>query len=269
MMRWSGCIAAALALVPAIAFAPTPRRAPRTPTSRRATIDADAAVRAEDELLAAIDAQRPIATIAGLFAELERACPAPEDLLDDPSGLDGPWDLEWTVAQRTGDDDAALLGGGADAAPGAAAGAEGAVNAFVPGAVNASGVTVDAERARNVVQRFDVGAARVANEVDVTPWLRLIVAGPYAPTGVARRASVKFDTLELQLAGRPGANPLAGATLVRTGLPFEWLYRLRPDEKESWLETTVLSPRVRLGRGNKGSLFVLTRGRGDAAGEAE
>ena len=224
-------------------------------------------MRAEDELLAAIEAQRPIATIAGLFAELERACPAPEDLLDDPSGLDGPWDLEWTVAQRTGDDDDALLAAGAGAG-GGAAGAEGAVNAFVPAAVNASGVTVDAERARNVVQRFDVGASRVANEVDVLPWLRLIVAGPYAPTGVARRASVKFDTLELRLAGGR-ANPLDGATVLRTGLPFEWLYRLRPDEKESWLETTVLSPRVRLGRGNKGSLFVLTRGRGDAAGEAE
>ena len=268
MMRWSRCFAAALALVPAVAFAPTLRRAPPPSAARRAKLDADDAVRAEAALLAAIDAQRPIPAIASLFAALERACPAPEDLLDDPSGLDGPWDLEWTVAQRTGDDDAALLGGGADAAPGAAAGAEGAVNAFVPGAVNASGVTVDAERARNVVQRFDVGAARVANEVDVTPWLRLIVAGPYAPTGVARRASVKFDTLELRLAGGR-ANPLDGATVLRTGLPFEWLYRLRPDEKESWLETTVLSPRVRLGRGNKGSLFVLTRGRGDAAGEAE
>ena len=257
MMRWSRCFAAALALVPAVAFAPTLRRAPPPSAARRAKLDADDAVRAEAALLAAIDAQRPIPAIASLFAALERACPAPEDLLDDPSGLDGPWDLEWTVAQRTGDDDAAL-----------AAGAEGAVNAFVPGAVNASGVTVDAERARNVVQRFDVGAARVANEVDVTPWLRLIVAGPYAPTGVARRASVKFDTLELRLAGGR-ANPLDGATVLRTGLPFEWLYRLRPDEKESWLETTVLSPRVRLGRGNKGSLFVLTRGRGDAAGEAE
>ena len=112
-MRWSGCIAAALALVPAIAFAPTPRRAPRTPTSRRATIDADAAVRAEDELLAAIEAQRPIATIAGLFAELERACPAPEDLLDDPSGLDGPW---WLAGDLVEDPQGYLLVG-AEAAP--------------------------------------------------------------------------------------------------------------------------------------------------------
>ena len=30
-------------------------------------------------------------------------------------------------------------------------------------------------------------------------------------------------------------------------------------DENGWLETTYLSDRVRIGRGNKGSLFVLTR----------
>ena len=47
-------------------------------------------------------------------------------------------------------------------------------------------------------------------------------------------------------------------------LEFRWLfallYTLRKEEGEqSWLDTTHLSEGLRLGRGNKGSIFVLTR----------
>ena len=129
--------------------------------------------------------------------------------------------------------------------------------------------------ARFFAQRFDVAASRVSNEVDINvggdgflgallPRLRLVVAGPFsrdAATGEdARRASVKFDVLELRRLAAPDAGDAPRPPpLLRTGLPFALLYALRPDEQGSWLETTVLTPTLRLGRGNKGSLFVLTR----------
>jgi hypothetical protein len=41
---------------------------------------------------------------------------------------------------------------------------------------------------------------------------------------------------------------------------FALVYSLRKEEgTQSWLETTHVSENLRLGRGNKGSIFVLTR----------
>ena len=52
--------------------------------------------------------------------------------------------------------------------------------------------------------------------------------------------------------------------MVQAGWLFALIRRLRPAltdglDDTPWLDTTYLSPRMRLGRGNKGSVFVLTR----------
>ena len=52
--------------------------------------------------------------------------------------------------------------------------------------------------------------------------------------------------------------------MLSLGWLFALIRTLRPAltngaDSSSWLETTYLSDRMRLGRGNKGSVFVLTR----------
>ena len=79
------------------------------------------------------------------------------------------------------------------------------------------------------------------------------MSGPFTPSPASGiRADVKFDNLEIELFDG------------KIKLEFKWLftlvYALRPEEEaESWLDTTHLSEDLRLGRGNKGSIFVLTR----------
>jgi hypothetical protein len=55
-----------------------------------------------------------------------------------------------------------------------------------------------------------------------------------------QRANIRFDSFSV------GVGPLPTLTV-------KWLFAL------SWLETTHVSENLRLGRGNKGSIFVLTR----------
>lgn len=55
-----------------------------------------------------------------------------------------------------------------------------------------------------------------------------------------------FETAELPVFGR-----------VR--VPYPVPFKLLGDEARGWLETTYLSPRVRISRGNKGTTFVLAR----------
>ena len=52
---------------------------------------------------------------------------------------------------------------------------------------------------------------------------------------------------------------------LKAGLSLDlgWLFQLlslfRGTEDNGWLEVTYLSERLRIGRGNKGTMFVLTR----------
>lgn len=83
----------------------------------------------------------------------------------------------------------------------------------------------------------------------------------FSPTGVI--------AIEADLEGRPQPNRLAfrftgGRVLLRAlwngtlDLPYPVPFDLLGDNAKGWLQTEYLSPKLRLSRGNKGSLFVLT-----------
>jgi hypothetical protein len=175
--------------------------------------------------------------VRAAFKEVEAVAPTPPDLLDDSSALllDGPWVLQYTIA--------------------AFGRLEGGTQRGIQGAVNATGIAVDTSGVGvRTTQTFDIMNGRVSNDISKTLFdsleARLQVSGPFKRSlSSGRRADVKFDTLKLGL----------GGVEVTIDWIFDLVYRLRKDESESWLETTHLSKDMRLGRGNKGSLFVLTR----------
>ena len=177
---------------------------------------------------------------------LERDAPAAPTLLDggDAAGLQGRWSLVATVAGRADGEDGDLEATG------------------VANVVNASGIVVDATADRYPVQ--EIRGGRIANEVRVDlpvlgpKWVR--VSGAFSRGANGRRADVEFDALEVFDAG--SAND--GRRLFRATWPFALVKRLNPalttgSDDTAWLETTYLSDAVRVGRGNKGSVFVLSR----------
>ena len=169
-------------------------------------------------------------------------------LPDDPSSaalLDGEWELIYTVAEYGAPGEAAKVideaekraaaGGG-----GIGGGEEAGKPRGIGGAVNATGLNVDTTgKDTRTTQTFDVAASRVANDI-VKPFLggpmksRLQVSGPFTRSPAnARRANVRFDTLELSVEYTP--------VKVTIGWLFPIVHALRPDERqESWLETTHL-----------------------------
>lgn len=48
-------------------------------------------------------------------------------------------------------------------------------------------------------------------------------------------------------------------SLLPFRLPYPVPFRLLGDEVKGWIEVTYLSPRVRISRGNKGTVFVLEK----------
>lgn len=169
---------------------------------------------------------------------LEEAMPADSRLLDDDDlamKLDGRWRLIGTLA--------ADVGAELD-------------EKSRRGVVNVSGIVLDADADRNVpIQTISVFERRIANEVKLPFDFYLKISGRFDRGDNARRARVDFDTIELY---------------VKDFLIFEnnWIFRLvrafKPDlvngdQESPWLETTYLSDTVRVGRGNKGSCFLLTR----------
>jgi len=201
------------------------------------TADLEAAL-----LLGGSDARETIR----IFEALESAAAPPADLLTSRQAvaIDGRWRLEKTIAAQVGSEDLETAG--------------------VSDAINASGIIVDTSS--KPIQEVSVDAQRIGNEIEFslplvgTVFLR--VAGSFAASeSNGRRAMVEFDSLEI-FSGD-------GRRLLTAGFLFDLIRRLRPsltngDDGASWLETTYISPRVRLGRGNKGSIFVLTRATGDA-----
>lgn len=188
------------------------------------------------------------------FKALEKAAPSPQDLLYTDIGtasVNGRWLLLSTIAAGVGEDvsDEATA---------------------VPGAVNASGLVIDTS-GRLPVQEVDLAAGRIGNEIRFNALGRIgivRVAGGVRPsTDNGRRAMVEFDTLDVFLLNGDGAEARA-SRLLRAGWLFRLVRLLRPSlqngaDEASWLDTTYISPRVRLGRGNKGSVFILEKLNGD------
>ena len=173
---------------------------------------------------------------------LEKAKPSAETLLDDvrlARQLNGAWLLAGTLAATIG---------------------EPLEETGRRNVVNASGFSVDASEKNKPLQTIDVDAGRIMNEVKVqVPFFEngsVRVSGSLRRGDNARRAEVEFDTLEF-LDGKK--------TVFKNSWLFKVARSLRPTlftgnaEETAWLETTYLSDNVRVGRGNKGSCFLLER----------
>eukprot|EP00614_Pseudopedinella_elastica_P022643 CAMPEP_0172637802 /NCGR_PEP_ID=MMETSP1068-20121228/210762_1 /TAXON_ID=35684 /ORGANISM="Pseudopedinella elastica, Strain CCMP716" /LENGTH=211 /DNA_ID=CAMNT_0013450543 /DNA_START=306 /DNA_END=941 /DNA_ORIENTATION=+ len=179
------------------------------------------------------------------FEKLESSLPTPENLLDTEQAalLDGSWDLLYTIA--------------ADVSP--ETGEDPTRGEY--GKVNAGGIRLSTtDEGAQTTQAFDLENGRISNTVTKpfltsrgTPLFYTMtkVSGPFSRSPVSgRRADVAFDTLEFGI----------GTYRFTLDWFFPLLYTIKgPEETLSWLETTHLSDDLRLGRGNKGSIFILAR----------
>jgi hypothetical protein len=123
------------------------------------------------------------------------------------------------------------------------------------GAIGAVGIKVST--ANKVTQQFfDVTASRVTNTVE-QDFGRVRVEGSFRPsTSVPTRAIVAFDTATITVDN----NFLGGGGLeINLGFVFSALSVIKGTKDNGWLETTYLDDQLRIGRGDKGTMFVLTR----------
>lgn len=96
---------------------------------------------------------------------------------------------------------------------------------------------------------------RVYNDVE-QDFGKISVGGSFRVSEtIKNRAVVAFDFADIQL------DAFNGFT-VKLGFLFDVIAAFKGGIKDNgWLETTYLDADTRIGRGNKGSLFVLTRDR--------
>jgi PAP_fibrillin len=134
------------------------------------------------------------------------------------------------------------------------------------GTVSAAGIVVDTSN-RLVQQIFDMDQSTVTNIVYLSNQQPdpsssdngsvVTVSGTFRPSStVPNRAIVAFDTARIQVALLGNRRPIATLNL---DFVFDVLARIRRSRDNGWLETTYLSESLRIGRGNKGTMFVLSR----------
>lgn len=117
------------------------------------------------------------------------------------------------------------------------------------GSVRAVGITVDTSN-RLTTQIIDVDNQRIQNNVE-QDFGTITVEGSFRVSEtVPNRAIVAFDQAKIVFRN--------GFTLS-FGIVFAMLALVRGTKDSGWLETTFLDEDIRIGRGNKGSLFILTR----------
>lgn len=117
------------------------------------------------------------------------------------------------------------------------------------GSISAAGVTVDTSN-KSVQQIFDIEKRAVINVVALD-WGTVQVAGTFRPSPtIANRAIVAFDTVAIAI---------GGGVVLQFGFVFDILATIRRSRDNGWLETTFVNENMRIGRGNKGTMFVLTR----------
>ena len=126
------------------------------------------------------------------------------------------------------------------------------------GTVTASGIRVDTSN-RLTQQIFDVTEQRVTNTVE-QEFGTVRVEGAFRPSeSEPTRAIVGFDTCDITIDEK--SNQFGFGTTLSLGFVFSALSLVRGTKDNGWLETTYLDEELRIGRGNKGSMFVLTRDR--------
>lgn len=192
-----------------------------------------------------------------LVRALETAQPPPADLLTNPGksqALNGTWFLQYTSPSEiesvsSAEEEVPLWKPDGDPTEGAAKIETRKFNAR--GSISAAGVTVDASN-RQIEQIFDVKTQQVINRV-FTDWGVITVSGRFRVSSqVPNRAVVAFETAKIQV---------GKFVTLDLGFVFGILSFLRQSNESGWLETTFLDDEMRIGRGNKGTMFVLTRDR--------
>jgi hypothetical protein len=121
------------------------------------------------------------------------------------------------------------------------------------GAIGAVGIQVSTAN-KVTRQIFDVTASRVTNTVE-QEFGMVRVEGSFRPsTSVPTRAIVAFDTVTIAL-----DKIMGGGLVLNLGFVFSALSVIKGTKDNGWLETTYLDDQLRIGRGDKGTMFVLTR----------
>lgn len=121
--------------------------------------------------------------------------------------------------------------------------------ANIQGSVRAVGITVDTSN-RVTTQIINVNKQRIQNNVE-QDFGTITVEGSFRVSEtVAKRAIVAFDKADIVF---------QNGFVLSLGILFSILAVVRGSKDSGWLETTFVDEDIRIGRGNKGSLFILTR----------
>lgn len=135
------------------------------------------------------------------------------------------------------------------------------------GTISASGVKVDISDDRRARQCFHLDRNVVVNDVDLG-WGYGIAGGTYRPsTTVDNRVVASFNTAKIYVGGKPTVKPPSlskddenpGGLTIDLSFIFQIFGLLRGSKDTGWLEVTFIDETLRIGRGNKGTMFVLTR----------
>lgn len=198
---------------------------------------------------ATLDQQR---RVLGIVRELELERPVSPTLLADPAeikALDGTWFLQYTSPSKVDDDPV-----NSDNAWKAVDASEGESNIETKqfqskGTVSAAGVTVDTSN-RVVKQVFNTDESKVYNVVELDFGIGRAGGGYRQSPNVSNRAIVAFDDASITF---------NNGFVLDLGWIFGIIGLIKNSRDNGWLETTYLDTEIRIGRGNKGTLFVLTR----------
>jgi len=195
--------------------------------------------------------------VLDMVRTIEKRNPPSPNLLSDPQEaqiLDGTWYLHYTSPSDPG----LIAAGESDQFP----------DAWKPqqvedkittqksgykGSVSAAGIKVDTSN-RVVQQILDVTNKSVTNKIDLD-FGTVCVGGPFRQSEkVPNRAVVSFKQCDIAL---------KSGFVLKLGFLFSVLSFFRGTEESGWLETTYIDSTMRIGRGNKGTMFVLTRSSDD------
>ncbi|KAL9185468.1 hypothetical protein ACHAXT_003245 [Thalassiosira profunda] len=192
------------------------------------------------------------ARVLSLVRKMETASPPSPTLLSNvdeaKSMLDGDWYLQYTAPSEIdvdseGDDKWVAV----DAA-------EGDANIETrqfgtAGSVSGGGIPVDAS-SDPALQSFDIDNSRVTNKIMAGIGQVTVGGGFRQSSKVPLRAVVGFDTAKIALNVGP---------TIDISFLFDIRAAIKGTFDAGWLEVTYISDNLRIGRGNKGSLFILTR----------
>lgn len=188
-----------------------------------------------------------------MVRELETLAPPSPQLLTDPVEaklLNGTWYLQYTSPSTVGDTDQFPDAWKPESTDEEQRMLQAGSKFRAKGSVSAAGIKVETSN-RVVKQIFNVAEKRVVNEIALDFGLVKVAGGIRQSSQVATRAVVAFDTCEITIDS-------VGISLNLSFL-FKILGIVRQTRELGWLETTFVDEEVRIGRGNKGTMFVLTR----------